>query len=111
MEKRVLFWAGFVIILFIVLTKTPLISSLLSLLVLGIVPGTDLVIPAWIILTLYPVLGVLGIHWLRTQSLFIGERTKPVQPTKAVVKKRKPRKTTAHAKHVRSAKSRARAAV
>lgn len=112
MNNRVLLWVGFVITLLIVCTQTPLIATLFALLVLGMIPGTDLVIPAWVILLLYPVLFVLGVHWIRSQPLLIGEQKKPSKPVaQRVTRKRKSTEAPARTKPAHPAKRHTRAAV
>ena len=111
-KQRVFLWAGFGILLFLLCTKTPLLSSIISLLLLGMIPGTNLVIPAWAILIVYPSLFVLVLFWLRRQSLFIGEEKKPAkQAVQPLITKRKKTKTAAHAKKTHATKRRARATV
>lgn len=109
-KQRVFLWAGASILLFLLITQTSLVSTLFALFVLGVLPGTQFVIPAWIILIVYPCLFVTGIVWLRTQPLFIGEKARPVQPA-PVHKTPKVTKATSPAKRARTTKRRVRATV
>lgn len=111
MEKqRVLIGAGFVIVMFSVLTFTPIPASLLAFLVLGIIPGTDLAVPAWAILLVYPALIVVALYWVYGEAFFIGETPKPLQPVSKQTTKRKRRsKSTLATKRTKSAKRQLRA--
>lgn len=73
MNKRAYLWAGGVLMGLIVLTKTPLVFSLFALLILGVVPGTSLVIPAWILLVIYPILFAATLFWLSARPIMITE--------------------------------------
>lgn len=79
-KQRAYKWAGIFVVVFLVLTETPLMTVFLKFLILGEIPGTDTIIPAWVILLLYPSLIVGGIAWIRSQPIFIGETTPPPKP-------------------------------
>ncbi len=100
--------AGFGILLFLVCTLTSLPASLLAFLVLGIVPGTDIVIPAWAILLVYPALIAVAVYWLHGEAFFIGEPTPTPKPVKATAAKSKKTRTS-RAKKTTATKRRARA--
>ena len=108
-KQRGVFGVGFVILILFICTQTSLPTALLTFLVLGIIPGTTIAIPAWAILLVYPVLIVAATYWLRGRVFFIGELAPPVKPAIAVVKKAKKTKNT-RTKKTAAAKRRARAA-
>lgn len=110
MEKqRVVIGVGIVIFLFLMLTLTPIPASLLAFLVLGIIPGTDLAIPAWAILLVYPALICIALYWIYGEAFFIGEPTSAPKSVAAKSVKSKKAKTT-RSKKTTAAKKRARAA-
>ena len=111
MEKqRVLFGAGIVILFFLLISLTPIPASLLAFLVLGIIPGTDLVVPAWAILLVYPALIGVALYWIYGETFFIGEPAPVPKPAVAQTTKRKKTKST-RSKKTTATKRRARAAV
>ena len=105
--QRVMIGAGFFIVAFVVSPQTSLPASLLAFLVLGIIPGTNIALPAWAILLVYPALIGTVVYWLHNEAFFIGEPTPPPKATKVTVAKS--RKT--RAKKTAAAKRRARATV
>ena len=111
MEKqRVLFGAGIVILLFLLISLTPIPASLLAFLVLGIIPGTDIVVPAWAILLVYPALIGVALYWVYGETFFIGEPAPVPKPVAAKATKRKKPKST-RSKKTTATKRRARAAI
>lgn len=109
MEKqRVFIGTGFVILIFLVLAHTPIPASFLAFLVLGIIPGTDITVPAWAILLVYPALIGIALYWVYGEAFFIGEPVptpRPVTVTKAKGKKTKAtrsKKTTATKRRARA---------
>lgn len=73
MNTLVYKWAALVLFVFIVCVQTQLLSIAFTFLVLGILPGTDFIVPSWAILITYPLLFIASLAWLNTQPLFIGE--------------------------------------
>lgn len=84
MDKRILWLVGFLAGL-IVFVKTPLIAALLAFFILGIVPGTDILLPPWVLMIIYPVLFVAVLYRISTQPFiwYPAARTavKPKAPT------------------------------
>jgi len=110
MDKRILTYGLLAILVIMVLTQTPLLATLLSLLVMGMVPGTDLAIPFWVMLILYPLLFVAVLYWVSGQKFFIGEPPRPTTPAPKAKTTRK--KSTASSRTKRTVtKRRARTAV
>lgn len=89
MDKRVGFWAIVTVVGFIVLTKTQLLNILIAFFILGAIPGTNLVIPAWIIFTVYPIITVAILLWLGTRSILLGIPTTPAVVTQPKTKRKK----------------------
>lgn len=82
MDKRVVLWAGLTVLGFVVMTKTQLLNILVAFLILGVIPGTSLFVPSWLIFTVYPLLFVGILLWLGSQSLVSGaEAAKPTRKT------------------------------
>ncbi|HRK40680.1 MAG TPA: hypothetical protein PLN95_01200 [Candidatus Saccharibacteria bacterium] len=88
MDKRVYMVGGLAIFVIVVLTQTPLVATLFSFFIMGMIPGTDLAVPFWVMLILYPLLFVTTLYWISNQRFFIGEMEQPARP----VMKTKPAK-------------------
>jgi hypothetical protein len=101
-------WAIILIALFWVCTKTPLLASLFTLFVLGMVPGTHLAIPAWLMLIVYPAGFFAAVYWLSARSLYIGTPT-PKPAVKAARAATTRKKKSRNQKQTAAAKRRARA--
>jgi hypothetical protein len=111
MEKqRVFIGAGFVILSFLVITHTTIPASFLAFLVLGIIPGTDVIVPAWAILLVYPALIGVALYWVYGEAFFIGAPTPSPKPIAATKAKAKKTKATRNSKKTTATKRRARAA-
>ena len=89
MNTRVIFWASVAIVSLLVCVKTPLLAMVFALLIMGIIPGTGAVVPAWIMLLIYPLVFVGAIIWLTRQSLLVGA---PQQPKLSRAKTVSPKK-------------------
>lgn len=70
-RKHILVAAGALLLLF-VLVRQEVESALLALLFLGIIPGTSISLPAWVMLVGAIVIGYAALRWLRDQPLYIG---------------------------------------
>lgn len=111
MEKqRAALWVGSVILVVFICVQTSLPTAVLAFLVLGIIPGTHLSVPAWAILLVYPALIALGLSWLHNQAFFIGERaptpksvSKATKTTASNPKKTVRKKVTPAKRRVRTA--------
>lgn len=110
MDKHVSLWAGMIVLGLLVLSETPLMNVFFAFFILGAIPGTDLIIPAWVIFTLYPLIFLVMLYWLFTQPLFIGEPARPTTPPKPVAQKTKKKVALVDAKRT-APKRRARTAV
>lgn len=110
MDKRILSYGMIAVLVILVLTQTPLVATLLSLLVMGMIPGTNLVIPFWVMLVLYPLLFVAVLYWVSGQRFFIGETGQPTPPASKPKPARKKSATTSRSKRA-APKRRARTAV
>jgi hypothetical protein len=113
MNMRAVYWAGFITIFLVVCTESTVPEIVIALLVMGVVPGSDMTIPPMMMLISYPVLFLIALWWISTQPFFIGERVSATaRPTRMVVKKShatKPKTVTARKNA--TAKRRPRAAV
>lgn len=88
MKNRVYIVIGAALAVLLVCTYTPFVAVLFSFLVMGMIPGTGLVIPSWIILIANPLLCIGVLAWISDQSLFIGEvKKKPASRKRSVSKK------------------------
>jgi hypothetical protein len=106
MNTRALLWAGFVTVFLVLCTQTTFPTTVFALLVMGMIPGTDITIPAWVILATYPMVFLLTIYWLGRQSFFIGEQTTAVPPATKPAKKRQTGKVKSHARRKSTAAKR-----
>jgi cell division protein FtsW (lipid II flippase) len=72
--RRILIIGASVISLLVLLAQPAIGNSLLMMLFLGIIPGTSIVLPTWMIL-LSAVLGsYIAIRWIMNQPMFIGNQ-------------------------------------
>ena len=88
MNRRAWFWVCGVAVGLVILTKTPLVFTVFAFLVLGMIPGTMLTIPAWVLLTVYPLVFIGTVYWLSTQPLLIGAPAPAPTPAKKPVRAR-----------------------
>lgn len=105
MNKRLRVWIGATLISMIVLTKTPLLYVLFSLFILGMIPGTHVIIPPAVLLVVYPLLFIAILSWLTTDPLHIGvrhEAARSVPKTTRQKATRRPTKTRPNAAKRRS---------
>lgn len=73
----------------VVLLSQPTTSdALLALLFLGIVPGTDIQVPFWIMMLLLLGGGYVLIRWLGSQPLYIGNLHKQEQTARKLARKK-----------------------
>lgn len=86
MKRRVTLWAGIVTVSFVAVFYVNIPSTLFTIFVIGIVPGTAITIPAWLMLLIYPSLLAGILYWLGKQSLFIGEASPTTRPTHPIKK-------------------------
>lgn len=113
MKRRAALWAGIVTVSFVAVFYVNIPSTLFTIFVIGIIPGTSITIPAWLMLLMYPGLFAVMLYWLGKQSLLIGERRLAKAPVKTT-KKSVPtalRKTRRRSKTAIATKPRTRAAV
>lgn len=96
MKTRTYFWGGICTIMLIVCVKTPLVWDLFSVLIFGMIPGTDVTVPTSVMLVCYPLLVLLAVAWLSAQSLFVGEQKKPVPKQATKAKRTSKKKPTSH---------------
>ena len=88
MDKRIA-WSAGIVLAVLIIAKTPLVFTLFALLILGMVPGTSFMIPAWVLLILNPLLCIAIVWAVRSHHLLTPI---PVQPP--VAAKTRTRKTT-----------------
>ena len=92
MDKRFM-WSAGVLTALVVVTKTPFVFTLFALFVLGIIPGTSLVIPAWLLLIVNPIL-FAGIVWIvRSHHLLT-----PIDTPQPTAQAKRTRRSTATSK-------------
>lgn len=72
MKHRNILIASGLIVLLIVLSRPEVESELLALLFLGVIPGTSIALPSWLIFTGSIITASLLLRWLHNQPLFIG---------------------------------------
>jgi hypothetical protein len=113
MNMRAVYWAGFMTIFLVVCTESTLPEIVIALLVMGVIPGSDMTIPPMMMLVTYPVLFLIALWWISTQPFFIGERVSATtKPTHVPTKKRYTVKAkTVTVRKTTAAKRRPRAAI
>lgn len=72
MDRRAYVIGCIVIGLFIVCTQTSILAHIMAFFILGIIPMTDYVLPAWVALLGYPLIIFYALYWLTAQPMFIG---------------------------------------
>lgn len=93
MDKR-LAWIAGIGLAILIIVKTPLVFTLFAFFILGMVPGTTLVIPAWVLLILNPLLCAAIVWVVHSHHLLA-----PLAPEPVVVKPvKRPRKNSAKKK-------------
>lgn len=105
MDRHSLRRAGFVVVLFAVLIAMNVPSTLFTIFVIGIVPGTTVAIPAWFMLTIYPMLFVAIAYWLGRQTFSLSAQKKDVSkrpPVKAARRSQSVKQKAAAKRHARA---------
>ena len=72
-RRNILIGAG-VVTLLVLLTTPAVGNALLAMLFLGVIPGTSVTVPTWMILVGSTAGSYLAIRWILNQPLFIGNR-------------------------------------
>lgn len=113
MNKRVFVWT-IVAALVVICMTTDLLTAVFALLVMGIVPGTNWNIPAWLMLITYPLGFFLLLRWISRQPLFIGTNAHNEKVARKLARKRVTKtvkKTTRKAQKLETIRRRYRSAV
>lgn len=95
---------------FVVISHPSVAAALLLFLFLGIIPGTNITVPFWVLLPTYTIGAIILMYWLSTQPLYIGSQAsqgqtarnlarKKIVPAKAHVKKRSTKRRLAAVKN------------
>lgn len=79
-----------------VIIKTDAISKLFVLLFMGIVPGTDVVLPWWVTVFGFFIALALSIRWLLDQPMYHHETTTKDRARRNTARKRVLKQTTKH---------------
>lgn len=90
MDVRVVLWTCLVMTAVMICTHTLFLPILFSILVMGIIPGTSLRIPTAFMLIVYPVLFIIGLYWLSTVQILLGDSTVHTRTAKEPVRRRTP---------------------
>lgn len=113
MNKRIFVWT-IVAVFVVVCMTTDLLTAVFALLVMGIVPGTNWNIPAWLMLITYPLGFFLLLRWISRQPLFIGTNAHNEKVARKLARKRVTKtvkKTTRKAQKLETTRRRYRSAV
>lgn len=107
--KRYVLIAASIITFLVIITNPAVIAEAVQFFFLGLIPGTNIIIPFWIMLPGSLVIAAASIHWLRIQPLFIGsipsqEQTARQLARKRIVPKKKIRQTVSAKRPFRPAK-------
>lgn len=87
MKRNIILGTG-VIATFLTLTQPVVINSFLGFMFLGIIPGTDVIIPFWVAFLSFIIGSMLLIGWLLTQPLYIGSIAAQEQTAREIARKR-----------------------
>lgn len=107
--KRYIIIALAIISIVVVITSPAVFGAVLLFLFLGIIPGTNIVIPFWVMLPVCLLIAVAALQWLILQPLYIGsipaqEQTARQLARQRIVPKREPVKTLALRRRFKPAK-------
>lgn len=92
-------WTGLIICLVALLAtiwlamETALFNWLTVFIFLGVIPGTDIVIPAWLTIIIAIVLSICLIAWLKSQPLYIGDMNHQEKTARQLARARVAHKT------------------
>ena len=112
MDKRDGLWIGLGLMAVILSATTPLLNDIVMLLVLGTIPGTDILVPMWVVYTFYPLIAVSLLAWLATHTLYIGEpKNNPVVKPVISTRRSRAKKVVKKAVAAKPSKRRTRVAV
>lgn len=78
------------------LLKTGIIDAVFLFVFLGMIPGTNYALPAWLVFTTTLIGSVLLINWLRHQPLFIGDLARQEKTARQLARKRVTKKLAIH---------------
>lgn len=90
----------FVVVLTTIFTQPAFFNAFLALLFLGIVPGTNIQIPFWIMLIVLFGGGFILIRWLGSQPLYIGSLAKQEKTAKQLARKKVAKKVLTSPKSI-----------
>lgn len=79
MDKSASWWAFLSAFGIFIVLGTSIPGALLSMFILGIIPGTAHTLPLWVVMAFYPVIALTALAWITRQPIFIGEINKPVK--------------------------------
>lgn len=109
MNHRVMFRLSMVFLAVCLAITTSLPTLLFTLFIMGMLPGTQLTVPAWVVLTVYPLIMLLAIRWLSRQPLFSGNARRDDATARTLARKRVASKTSQKTRRVAEARRRYRA--
>lgn len=72
MKKGFVFWGIFAISLYL-LMQPAVYYTLLSFLFIGLVPGTQITLPFWVMWIIFCIIAGVALAWLFNQTLYIGD--------------------------------------
>jgi len=78
---------------FIVLVRPEILGSLFALVFLGLIPGTTLSMPFWVMLIVYGTGLFIVIRWLARQPLYLGNMAKQEKTARQLARKKVINKT------------------
>lgn len=90
--KAILFSIALFALLWLLL-KTDFIDSLILLVLLGLIPGTNLMIPTWLMSIIAIVTAIFLLGWLRSQPLYIGNLAEQERTARKLARIRVAKKT------------------
>lgn len=86
-RKKVLIVAGLILLL-IILSRPEVEGELLALLFLGVIPGTSIALPSWMIFIGSIFAASALLRWLRDQPLFIGSHVEQEKLARQLARKK-----------------------
>lgn len=77
-----------VIVAITIIIQPWLLGDIVAFLFLGVIPGTDLVLPYWAMILIAAITGAALIGWLSRQQLYIGDVAHQDQTARRVARKK-----------------------
>ena len=93
--KRIIIVLFAFIALCVALTSPYVLNTIVNFVFLGLIPGTDITVPFWLMLIAFIAVTILLIRWLTNQPLYIGSLASQEQTARQIARKKIAKKVSA----------------